>query len=65
MRGIVYRFGRRRTGSFVLATGAALVLALGWTSAAAAKPPIRVANVQMKVQARPLVLAHAAGHKIA
>jgi hypothetical protein len=65
MRGKVYRFGRRRTGSFVLATGAALVLALGWTSAASAKAPIRATNVQVNVQARTLVLAHTAGHKIA
>jgi hypothetical protein len=65
MRGNVYRFGRRRTGSFVLATGAALILALGWTSGAATKAPIRMASAQVKVQARPIVLAHAAGHKIA
>ena len=65
MRGNVYRFGRRRAGSFVLATGAALTLALGLASAAAAKAPIRASNAQVKVQARPLVIAHAAGHKIA
>jgi hypothetical protein len=67
MRGNVYRFGRRRAGSIVLAVGAALTLALGWTSTstATAKAPIRASSVHPKVQAKPSVLAHAAGHKIA
>jgi predicted component of type VI protein secretion system len=65
MRGNVYRFGRRRAGSFVLAIGAALMLALGCASAAAAKAPIRASGVQVTVQAKPPVIAHAAGHKIA
>ncbi len=65
MRGNVYRFGRRRAGSIVLAVGTALTLALGCTSAASAKAPIRASHVQTKLHAKPLVLAHAAGHKIA
>jgi hypothetical protein len=56
MRGIVYRLGRRRTGSVLLAVAAVMAIALGSlpgpASAAAAKKP-------------PSAIAHAAGHKIA
>src|SRR5947199_276358 len=38
MRGFVYRFGRRRIGSVVLAMAAAAALAGGTAAAAAAKP---------------------------
>jgi uncharacterized protein (UPF0333 family) len=75
MRGNVYRLGRRRAGSIVLATGIALAFAVtGQSSAAAktslraansAKTPLRAANHQAKVQTRPSVVARAAGHKIA
>jgi len=74
MRGNVYRSGRRRAGSVVLATGAALAFAVSGPPAAAAKTPSAVAKAQLravpahhqaKVQARPLVIARAAGHKIA
>ena len=81
MRGNVYRYGRRRASSIVLATGAALAFAVvGPSSAAAkaptaraakapiartAKAPLRASHHQAKVQARPPVVARAAGHKIA
>jgi hypothetical protein len=80
MRGNVYRLGRRRAGSIVLATGAALAFALGGTPAAAnaqaaapakaptavARPaPVRISRGQANIQARPSVVARAAGHKIA
>jgi hypothetical protein len=58
-------FGRRRAGSIVLATGIALAFAVSGPSSAAAKTSIRAASHQAKVQARPLVIARAAGHKIA
>jgi len=61
MRGNVYRFGRRRAGSIVLATGAALTLALAGSSAATAK----VRASATKAPARSSVVARAAGHKIA
>lgn len=61
MRGIVYRPGRRRTGSVLLALGVALTVAVGSAPAALAKakakPPAHTA--------RSLPVAHAAGHKIA
>ena len=81
MRGIVYRLGRRRTGSVLVALGAALTFALSSVPGASAKTvttafvvpmPIHAALV---VSARPpakvvqvvqvLQVAHAAGHKIA
>ena len=65
MRGNVYRLGRRRAGSVVLATGVALAFAVAGTPPAAAKAPIRPAQHQAKLQARPSVIARAAGHKIA
>jgi hypothetical protein len=45
-----------------LAMGVALMFALGATSSAAAKAPVRASHSQAKVQT---VVAHAAGHKIA
>ena len=72
MRGYVYRPGRRRAGSIVLALGAALTFALGWASAGAAKPAAAhahrpaVSHAQVNVSSKPAhTLAHAAGHKIA
>jgi hypothetical protein len=74
MRGNVYRLGRRRAGSVVLATGVAFALAVGGAAPAAARPSsaaapakaaIRAAHSQVKLQARPPVMARAAGHKIA
>jgi hypothetical protein len=79
MRGNVYRLGRRRAGSIVLATAVALAFAVGGTPSAAAKAPavrsakapaVRSAKApashhQVKLQARPSVVARAAGHKIA
>jgi len=65
MRGNVYRLGRRRAGSIVLATGVALAFAVSGPPPAAAKAPIRATHSQSKLQARPSVIAHAAGHKIA
>ena len=76
MRGNVYRHGRRRTGSFLLAVvaGAAIALAivLGSVSSAMAKTGT-VAGLHQPVAAHtppPVVIlkapvAHAAGHKIA
>lgn len=71
MRGNLYRPGRRRAGSFVLALGATLAVALGWTSAAAARPANRHAPVKAMTVVHPSTRAHiptqahAAGHKIA
>jgi hypothetical protein len=74
MRGSVYRLGRRRTGSIVLAMGVAFAFALGGTPAAMAKahaaaakksPAVTAYRGQARVQAKPSVLARAAGHKIA
>jgi hypothetical protein len=73
MRGNVYRPGRRRAGSVILATGVALALAVGGASPAAAKPSaaapakaaVRASHSQVKLQAKPPVVARAAGHKIA
>ena len=78
MRGNVYRSGRRRTGSIVLAVGAGLALALAIvvTSASMAlakgqaialRPPVVVIAVSHAPTVRlpPAVIAHAAGHKIA
>lgn len=78
MRGNVYRPGRRRTGSVVLAVGAGLAFALAivLTSASTAlakgqaivlRPPVVVIAVSHApaVKLSPVVIAHAAGHKIA
>ena len=78
MRGNVYRHGRRRAGSIVLAMAVSLACALGGTSVAAAKPaaararphaavnaPTGAAADHAKRQAQPSTVAHAAGHKIA
>jgi len=60
MRGYIYRSGRRRTGSILLAVVAGAVLALavvlGSASTAFGKAPVK---------SPPPVIAHAAGHKIA
>jgi hypothetical protein len=78
MRGIVYRPGRRRTGSVLLGFGAALTLALGSVAGASAKTvtpahliPVST-HVSMVASPRPpakviqvIQVAHAAGHKIA
>jgi hypothetical protein len=42
-----------------------LTFALSGTPAAAAKAPSRASQVQPKGHARPAIVAHAAGHKIA
>jgi hypothetical protein len=59
MRGIVFRPGKRRTASILLAVGVALAFAGGSAPLAAAKerpaPPA----------AKRLPIAHATGHKIA
>jgi hypothetical protein len=72
MRGNVYRYGRRRAGSIVLATGVALAFVVtGPSSAAAKNTSLRASNHLVKVHARssvhvrPSVIARAAGHKIA
>jgi hypothetical protein len=77
MRGNVYRLGRRRTGSAVLAAMVALALALavvlGSAATALAKAPVpRARSVVVIGVARspglrltPAPVAHAAGHKIA
>lgn len=80
MRGIVYRLARRRTGSVLVALGAALTFALSSVPGASAKtvtPAFVIpmpTNVALLVSARPpakvvqvvhLQVAHAAGHKIA
>jgi hypothetical protein len=67
MRGNVYRFGRRRTGSILLAMGVALAFAAGPSASAMAKPA-RVAKPAGGVHTTvkpPAVVAHATGHKIA
>jgi len=68
MRGYVYRLGRRRTASIVLALGAAATLAGGASGAAMAKPATAMAKPAAK--SHPAVkthsvVAHATGHKIA
>jgi hypothetical protein len=60
MRGIVYRPGRRRTGSVLLALGVALTFAVGSAPVALAK-----AKAPAHITAKHLPVAHAAGHKIA
>ena len=77
MRGIVYRPGRRRTGSVLVALGVALTLGLGSVSSALAKASTRVAPsvhtvalshtapVAVRAVAKNVPVAHAAGHKIA
>ncbi len=78
MRGIVYRLGRRRTGSVLVALGAALTFALSSVPGASAKTvtPAHViplpTHVVLIASPRPpakvvlvLQVAHAAGHKIA
>ena len=62
MRGNVYRLGRRRAGSIVLALGAALTLTLGGASAAGAKPT--TSHAPVKASKTTHTVAHAAGHKI-
>jgi hypothetical protein len=77
MRGISYRPGRRRTGSVLLAVGAAVMFGLGSGSAALAKAPVGRAHGLARAplhttvvsgarpSAAPSATAHAAGHKIA
>jgi hypothetical protein len=71
MRGIVYRHGRRRAASVVLALGVAAAFAGGASAVATAKParstaaranPARAARSHGKP---PVAVAHATGHKIA
>ena len=65
MRGYVYRLGRRRTASIVLAMGVAATLAGGASAPAMAKPAAKtVARPHQAVKTQPVV-AHATGHKIA
>jgi hypothetical protein len=79
MRGTVYRLGRRRAGSILLAMGMAGALTLGSGSAALAKRPAadrfvgathshavigRVYDA-VRLPANTLTSAHTAGHKIA
>jgi hypothetical protein len=61
MRGYVYRPGRRRTASIVLALGAAAALAGGASATAVGKPAAR----NHPAPKTPSVVAHATGHKIA
>lgn len=61
MRGILYRLGRRRTGSVLLALGVALTFAVGSAPAALAKSKAKAPAHTAKA----LPVAHAAGHKIA
>ena len=61
MRGIVYRLGRRQTGSMFVALGVALAFAVNSPAAATAKGH---SGSHRPVKA-PAVVAHAAGHKIA
>jgi hypothetical protein len=49
MRGFVYRQGRRRAGSVLVALGVAATLALGSVSAAVAKTPTVVPPVHASV----------------
>jgi hypothetical protein len=79
MRGIVYRLGRRRAGSALVASAVALTLALGSVSSALAKTPAHAtaaahaitrvpahtAPVSLRTVAKTDPVAHAAGHKIA
>lgn len=75
MRGDVYRLGRRRTRSIVLAMGVAAALAGGVSANATAKPATATANAAKAAKAAkadkattvklPSVVAHATGHKIA
>jgi hypothetical protein len=68
MRGYVYRLGRRRTGSIVLAMGVAAALAGGASATASAKPASATAKPATKTHTTvklPSVVAHATGHKIA
>ena len=71
MRGIVYRHGRRRTASVLMAMGVAAAFAAGTSAVASAKPahatvarsnPASAAYSHTK---SPPVVAHPAGHKIA
>jgi hypothetical protein len=74
MRGNVYRLGRRRTGSILLAMAVAAAFAGGASATAMAKPagsahqPAKTARpaggVHTTLKA-PSVRAHATGHKIA
>lgn len=77
MRGDVYRFGRRRTGSVLLAVAAGMALGLALILASAssayakarvpqARPPaVVVIAVSHQSAAKHSPVAHAAGHKIA
>jgi hypothetical protein len=70
MRGDVYRLGRRRAGSIVLAAVAAAALAGGTPGAAGARPATAVAKLVVRGAAHtpvkpPSPMAHATGHKIA
>jgi hypothetical protein len=65
MRGNVYRHGRRRAGSVILALVVALAVALGCASAAAAKPGASHGPLKASRAPHTSVVAHAAGHKIA
>jgi hypothetical protein len=49
MRGFVYRQGRRRAGSVLVALGVAATLALGSVTAAVAKAPAVVSSVHAYV----------------
>jgi hypothetical protein len=59
MRGIVYRLGRRRTGSVLAAFGVALAFALGSVSGASAKAvtPAQVIPVPVHVVPVPVIPA--------
>jgi len=77
MRGNVYRFGRRRTGSVLLGVVAGIALGLALILASASSAYVRARTAQARppvavvvaVSHRPAVklppVAHAAGHKIA
>jgi hypothetical protein len=71
MRGYVYRPGRRRTRSVVLAMGVAAALAGGVSATANARPahaaakPARAAGAAHTTLKPAPVVAHATGHKIA
>lgn len=66
MRGIVYRRGKRRSGSVVLVMAAVLAVALSAAAIATAKAPHRsTARAAHWGAKAPKVMAHGAGHKIA
>jgi hypothetical protein len=78
MRGNIYRSGRRRAGSFVLVVGAVLAFgmavvlasatsALAKSTAVHVQSSVAVASAKRApaVKLHPVVIARAAGHKIA